>query len=225
LSKFFKVWQRVMVRPIWFFQNLHTLRSDEHIEYVTINSIILAIGVSTVIFFTQYLNMGLSFLAKVSGIKILIVVPTLLVMGIMFVTMTFLIIAFLLLITFIVLSNIMAAIMHYGAVILRGRGNMLQAIKAVQFSSGVFLVMLIPMFLIFFSKWGMIEPYYLSVGENVIFYLGCIYLYGLLSIASKKIYNIPRWKAFLVAIAPVIFIILVNIVFNLIILPKLGGIM
>ena len=68
-----------------------------------------------------------------------------------------------------------------------------------------------------------IIPHHPDVDD--VFDLGCIYLYGLLSIASKKIYNIPRWKAFLAALPPILVLIAVNVIFNIKLLPKIGNMM
>jgi hypothetical protein len=58
-------------------------------------------------------------------------------------------------------------------------------------------------------------------GFGFIYFLVLIYVYGLWAVAGRKTYGVPKWKAFLGAIVPIIILLIFGVLFDKIALPKL----
>jgi hypothetical protein len=118
-----------------------------------------------------------------------------------------------------------AAILNFLLILLGGKGNIYEVVKASLYSSAALLAGLINIFLMISVKYKLMTFPDWITGERVVFYCVSVYLYGLFSILGKKTHNVPRWKAFLAATIPFIALVLFNVVLSAKILPKLAAIL
>ncbi len=198
---------------------------EDPLSFALVTGWILAFALTLVFFINSYLPTGLSLIDGIQGHKLIIVIPVLAVMGFAFFTMTVLIVGALLIGAILGLLFVCAAILNFLLILLGGKGNIFEVVKASLYASASFLAALLNIFLMLPVKYKLMTFSDWITGERVIFYCACVYLYGLFSILGRKTHNVPRWKAFLAATVPFIILVLMNIVLSGKVLPKLSSIL
>lgn len=198
---------------------------EEPLSFALITGWILSFALTFVVFVNNYLPTGLSLIEGIYGKKLAIAIPVLIIMGIVFFIMTALIIGGIFIVALLGLFFGCGALLNFLLILLGGTGNLFEVIKATLFCSGVVLAGLINIFLMIAVKYKMMSASVWIAGENVIFYLICVFLFGLLAILGRKIHRVAKWRAFLAATVPFILFVLFNYILSAKILPKLIGIL
>jgi Yip1 domain len=217
---------KILVKPILFYQDMPKGKwRDDALSFEMVTGWILAFAVTVVFFINSYLPTGLSLIEGIQGRKLLIVVPVLTVMGFAFFAMTVLIVGGIFVVAIFGLLFVCAAVLNFLLILLGGKGNLFDVVKASLYSSACLLASLLNIVLMLLVKFKLMSFSVWITGERVIFYCVCVYLYGLFSILGRKTHNVPKWKAFLAATVPFIILVLMNIVLSGKILPKLSSIL
>jgi len=212
------------LKPVLFFQDMpKSSWREEPLSFAMITSWILALALTVIVFFNNYLPTGLTLIEGIQGQKLLIVVPVLAVMGFAFFAMTALILVGLMNIAVIGLMIFCAAVLNLLLVLLGGKGTVFEVVKASFYASATLLAGLINIVLMVAVKYKLMSFTDWISGERVIYYCACVYIYGLFSIIGRKTHNVPRWKAFLAATVPLVILVMVNIFLSSKVLPKLAG--
>ena len=215
---------KIIVKPILFYQEMPKGDwREEPLSFALVTGWILSFALTFVILFNNYLPTGLSLIEGIQGGKLIIVVPVLAVMGFAFFAMTVLILGGIIAIAVLGLLVSCAAVLNFLLILLGGKGHIFEVVKATLYSSAAMLSVLVNIFLMIAVKYKLMAFSIWVTGERVIFYCACVYLYGLFSILGRKVHKVPKWKAFLAATVPFIFLVLVNIIISAKILPKLAG--
>lgn len=226
MNWYFETLYKIIVKPILFYQSMPKGKwREEPLSFALITGWILAFTLTLVFFINNYLPTGLSLIEGIHGQKLIIVVPVLAVMGFAFFAITALIIGGFLIGAMLGLLLFCAAILNFLLILLGGKGNIYEVVKASLYSSAALLAGLINIFLMISVKYKLMTFPDWITGERVVFYCVSVYLYGLFSILGKKTHNVPRWKAFLAATIPFIVLVLFNVVLSAKILPKLAAIL
>jgi Yip1 domain len=217
---------KILVKPILFYQDMPKGKwRDDALSFEMVTGWILAFALTVVFFINSYLPTGLSLIEGIQGRKLLIVVPVLTVMGFVFFAMTVLIVGGIFVVAIFGLLFVCAAVLNFLLILLGGKGNLFEVVKASLYSSACLLASLLNIFLMLLVKFKLMSFSVWITGERVIFYCVCVYLYGLFSILGRKTHNVPKWKAFLAATVPFIILVLINIVLSGKILPKLSSVL
>jgi len=217
---------KLALKPIVFYQEMPKGSwKEEPLSFALITGWIMAFTLTLVFFINNYLPTGLSLIEGIQGQKLIIVVPVLLVMASAFFAMTMLIIGGIMIGAILGLLFFCAAVLNFLLILLGGKGNFFEVLKASLYASFALLAGLLNIFLMISVKYKLMSFSDWITGERVVFYCACVYLYGLFSILGKKTHKIPRWKAFLAATIPFIILVLINVVLSAKILPKLASIL
>lgn len=215
---------RLIFRPILFYTRLpEGVWYEKPVSFVGITSVILAFFATFVVFITQYIPIGATLLEKVIPSKYIIISPVMLVLAFMFFVITFTIIFGVLLAALLLLFWALAIALFLTAVSLGGKGDYLKNIKALFYLAGTALVFVIPILFIVLAKKKLMDFTNFSIGYNMLYSFWVLYLYGVLAIIARKIFKLEKSKAFICALVPVIFLIIVGILVHSFILPKFSG--
>lgn len=212
-----------MGRPIFFYVKMPEGQwSEEPLTFAAASAWIFAFGVTITVFFTQYLPTGLTLLEGLTPLKLLIVSPVVLVIASVFFGMTVLVIGGIMMVLVLGILYGVGVLIHFTLRIMGGKGNFFEMIKGAFYSGAAFLFGLIPCIIAIFAKYKLISFWQFQMSENIVYYIACIYIYGLWAIAGKKIHDVPRWKAFVGALLPLIVLVLVQIFLNAKIFPRVA---
>jgi len=224
LSWYFDTLYKIIVKPILFYQDMPKGSwKEDSLSFTLVTGWILAFSLTLVVFINNYLPTGLSLIDGIQGQKLIIVIPVLAIMGFAFFAMTVLIVGGMVIGSLLALFFSCAAVLNFLLMLLGGKGNVFDVVKASLYSSCVLLAGLLNIFLMLVVKYKLMTFSDWINGERVIYYCACVYLYGLFSILGRKTHSVPRWKAFLAATVPFIVLVLINVVLSSKILPKLAG--
>jgi len=224
LSWYFDTLYKVIVKPILFYQHMPKGSwKEDPLSFAMVTGWILAFALTLVVFINNYLPTGLSLINGIQGQKLIIVIPVLAIMGSAFFAMTVLIVGGMLIGFLLGLLFSCAAVLNFLLILLGGKGNIFDVVKASLYSSSVMLAGLLNIFLMISVKYKLMTLSDWITGERVIYYCASVYMFGLFSILGRKTHNVPRWKAFLAATVPFLAMVLVNVILSSKILPKLAA--
>jgi len=222
LRKYFEIWQNVIARPILFYTVMPKKNwKEDPLTFAAQSSWILSFALTVTIFITQYVPIGKYLVEGLSGIELLMVSPVVLTVAFVFFAMTYIILGGLVMGALLVLLLACASIEHVALKALGGKGDLKDMFSAFFYSGAVFVFGLVPSLLAILTKWHFLNFWQFTISENIIYYFSCLYIYGIWSIAGKKLHDVPRWKAFIAAALPVLILIGINIVLSSKILPKI----
>jgi hypothetical protein len=214
---------KVVTKPALFFENMPSgTWQEDALSFSLVTGWILSFAVTFAFFVNNYIPTGISLIEGIAGRKLVIALPVLVVMGIIFFTMTLLIIAGIMIAAILCLFVTCAGLLNFLLMLLGGRGNLLDVIKASLYASCAVLAGVINVFLMIAVKYKMMSVGAWITGEKVVFYLTSIFLFYVFGIMGARVHKEPTWKSFLAATVPLILLVLFNIVFSSRILPKVA---
>jgi hypothetical protein len=221
---YLETWYTVMVRPILFYTFLpEGAWHGEALTFAGATSWVLSFFLTFAIFLIKFIQIGLYLIENLTLWERVLTSPIMIVFAFVFFAMTTLIIGGFILAGILGALWGFAVVLHFVLKLLGGRGTLFETVKALLYSSAVFLVVLIPILFAILTKYRVVEMWQLSSLENVVYYFACIYIFGLWSIAGKKVHDVPRWKAFLAATLPFAILIFFGVLFHSKVFPKLAG--
>lgn len=217
MKNYFETWWKIMIRPIYFFQKMDQKAwKEDALTFSLQTSVILSTILSLTIFFTRFFETLLPLFSDIRGIKLVIILPVAVVMFLVFYLMTFLIVIFLVQIFVFSAFYIIGVLLYFLATAgFRGKGDVSKSLKVSYYSTASLFFFLILILSVFLTKVKVLTFDQFVVEENIIFYLFCLYIWGLWSIGIKKVHVLPRWKAFLCAAFPILIAVGINFVFTL----------
>jgi len=213
----------VLVRPILFYTKLPPGEwEDESLTFCGINCWILALFTTLVVFINQLIPVGATLVEGITGFKLLLISPVMLVLAFMFFVIVYSILGGVFMALFISLFYVLGALMYWGGRILGGKGQYLQNLKTSLYSSAVILVGIFPILMILLSKRGILDFTNYKIGYNIVYSFAVLYLYGLDAIAIRKTQKVLKWQAFVAALLPAVLLIILGMVANKM-LPRLAN--
>lgn len=222
MANYMALWRQIILQPIYFYTKLKEQDwREEPLTFALITSWIIAFGGALVIFVDQYIPIGSTLLEKVPASRFVLIVPVLAVLAFIFFLITFIILGGVFVCAFFAALSLTAYVLHYTYLLLGGRGSVQRMIQSLLYSSAVFVVALLIMVLMILTKYAGMDFALFRAGYNFIYLMMMIYIYGLWAVAGRKVYGVPKWKAFVGALAPVLFLLIFGVVFDKIALPKL----
>ena len=211
-----------MVRPIYFYTRLREENWKENpLTFLLSTSWLLAFLAAWVVFIVQYVPIGATLIEGLVGLKLIIILPVLITLALVFFVITFFIIGGLTILGFFVMFGVVALILHYTYLALGGKGKIERILQESFYSVAIALFFSFLLVLMLFTKYGGLDFHLFRVGFEVIYFLTILYGYGLWAIAGRKAYGVPKWKAFLGALVPVICLLIFGLAFDKIALSKL----
>ncbi|KPJ68415.1 hypothetical protein AMJ44_06550 [candidate division WOR-1 bacterium DG_54_3] len=222
LGWFLHTWWAVIVRPIYFYTRLKEEDwKEKALTFFLINSWILGLAATLMVFIIQYLPIGSTLIEGISGLKFVLILPVLLTLAFVFFLITVLILGGMFAVIFFVLFCLAGILLHYVYLFLGGKGSLNRMLQSMLYSSAVILFGMTILFLMVLTGYGRLDFSLFRTGFDCIYFLILLNIYGLWAVAGRKTYGVPRWKAFLGAIVPVIILLIFGFVFDKMALPKL----
>ena len=208
---YYKTWWKVMASPLTFYHEIKPQKWDEEpLSFILGSSWLAGLFVTIGIFFTQYLTIGVGLLQLVHGIEILYVMPALLVLALAFFLMTLLIAGGIVVGFFLALFTVLGLVLYGTARLMHGHGKLTDTLKAVFYSSAALQALGILVFIAILVKFHWLDFSLFMMGENVIYILSAIYLWGLMSIGCRRFHGTGRMLSIAIAAVPFIAALLVN---------------
>ncbi len=222
VKHYFRTWWQIVSRPIYFYSTLKEENwKDQSLSFMLITAWLSAMAVTLAIFLVQYVPIGSTLVEGVKGYKFIFILPVLITLAAVFFTITLLIIGGLMVAAYGALCYAVGFILHYVYLVLGGKGSQNRMIQSSFYSSAVFLVILLPAFFSLLVRYGGLDFPLFRAGYNFFLVMAVLFIYGLLAVAGRKTYHVPKWKAFTGALIPVIFLLLLLVLFDKMAVSKL----
>lgn len=222
LREYFRQWWTIVARPIYFYTKLKEENwREESLTFLLITAWLLAAVVALAIFVIQYIPIGSTLLEEVHGAKIILVLPVMITLALVFFGLTMLIVGGVLALGLGAGFYALGLVMHYTYIMLGGQGSLNRMVQSAMYSSAIVLVGVFPAVFAMMTRYNLLEFTLFRVGYNVVYGLTAIFIYGLWAVAGRKAYGLPKWKAFLGALVPVILLLIFGLAFDKIGIKKL----
>jgi hypothetical protein len=222
LREYFVTWWTIIARPILFFSRLKEEDWKENaLTFLLQTAWLLAGAVALAIFIIQFIPIGSTLVVEVHGAKMILIAPVMITLALVFFLLTFLIVGGVLALGLGCAFYALGLVLHYTYIMLGGKGSLNRMVQNSFYSSAIVLVGLFPALFAILSRYGLLDVSLFAVGFNVVYYLTVLFIYGLWAVAGRKVYSLPKWKAFLGALAPVIVLLIFGLAFDKIALGKL----
>jgi len=219
---FLGVWWTVIVRPIFFYTKLKEEEwKGKSLTFFLVNTWVLALVATVVIYVTQYIPVGSALVEGISGLKFVLILPVLLTLIFVFFLITVLILEGGFAFSFFILFFLVGYLLHYTCLFLGGKGSLNRMLQSMFYSSAVMLFGVVVPLLMILTGYGKLDFTLFRAGFGFIYVLVLIYAYGLWAVAARKTYGVPKWKAFLGAIVPIIILLIFGVLFDKMALLKL----
>ena len=219
---YFRTWWTIIVRPIYFYTKLKEEDwKEKALTFLLISSWFLGLVGTLVVFIVQYIPIGSTLVSGISGVKFLLIITVLLTLAFVFLLITALILGGMFTLAFFILFYLVGILLHYVYLYLGGKGHLNRILQSILYSSAVVLVGILIFLLMILSKYGGLSFSLFQAGYNFVYFLSLLYVYGLWAVAGRKTYGVPRWKAFLGAVVPIIVLLIFGILFDKIAFSKL----
>lgn len=219
---YFQTCWEILVRPIWFYSILKEEDwKRKSLTFLLYTAWILAAITALLIFWIQYVPIGATLVAGIFGIKFLIILPVLITMALVFLLITFFIVGGVMAVAFGAAFYLIGLLLHSMNLLLGGKGKLNLMLQSSMYSSAVLLALVFPLFFMILVKNGWLEFSLFRAGFDFIIILTIVYVYGIWAVAGRKAYDVPKWKAFVGALLPVLGLLLFLMVFDKIGIRKL----
>jgi hypothetical protein len=219
---FMGVWWAVIVRPIFFYTKLKEEEwKEKSLTFFLMNTWVLAFVATIVVYVTQYLPVGSTLVEGISGFRFILILPVLLTLIFVFFLITVLILEGVFAFSFFILFFLVGYLLHYSYLFLGGKGSLNRMLQSMFYSSAIMLFGAVVPLLVILTGYGKLDFALFRAGFGFIYLLVLIYVYGLWAVAGRKTYGVPKWKAFLGVIVPIIILLIFGVLFDKIALPKL----
>jgi hypothetical protein len=222
MKEYCKNWWMIIMQPILFYTKLKEESwREKALTFLIYTSWILGFAAAIIVFIIQYVPIGATLVEGLAGLKFIMIMPVLATLAFVFFLITFLILGGMFTLGFFVMFSLIGIVLHYVYIFLSGKGTMNRMLQMMFYSSAAAQSILLILGLMILSKFaGLTFPLF-RVGFNVVYYLTLLYFYGLWAIAGRKTYGVPKWKAFLGAIVPIILLLIFGVLFDKIALSQL----
>ncbi len=222
IRQYINDWWTVMLRPILFY----TVRPKENWQeqpqtFLLITAWLLALGGALVIFIVQYIPIGSTLVVNVPAWKFIFIIPVMAVLAFVFFMITFLILGGVFTVGLFAAYYLNALVLNYVYKLLGGKDNADRMVQNMFYSCAAMLSLFLAYLLMIITKYGGLPYDLFRVGFNFTYFLTLLYSYGLWAIIGKRTADVPKWKAFLGALAPIIILLIFGFLFDKIALPKL----
>jgi len=215
-------WWTIMAQPIYFYTKLKEEEwKEKALTFLMISSWLLAAPITLAIFIIQYVPIGSTLIEGIAGWKFLIILPVLITLAFVFFMITFLILGGVMVIVLGVAFYIIGFALHYVYLLLGGKGDLNRMLQDSFYSSAVVLAGILPIMFAILTRYNMLDFSLFRVGYNLVYGLTLLFVYGLWAVAGRKVYGVPKWKAFAGALLPIIFLLIFGFAFDKIALSKL----
>mgnify|MGYP000595607908 CR=1 FL=1 len=211
---YLKTLHAVLIRPIYFYTFMEKGPvQDKSFSFLLMTSWILAAGSTITIFVISIVPMIADMVTGMAWYKLLLIFPLFILFSSIFLFILWMVIAPIIIVISSAAGAIIAIILHYISEKFGGRGELKENIKSIYYSSGTFVVpVLLSSALVISGKQKIMPADNVLTGINLLIFLTLIYLWGMWSIAVRKIYSLSKKKSVIATLIVVFLVILLQIV-------------
>jgi hypothetical protein len=221
-KNYFQTWWLIIARPIYFYTKLKEANwREQSLTFLLVTAWLLAAAATLAIFIIQYIPIGSTLVQEVHGAKLILVLPVMVTLALVFFALTLLIVGGVLALGLGVGFYALGLVMHYTYIVLGGKGSLNRMVQSALYSSAIVLVGVFPVLFAMMTRYNLLDISLFRVGYNVVYGLTAIFIYGLWAVAGRKAYDLPKWKAWLGALVPVILLLIFGLAFDKIGIAKL----
>ncbi len=187
---------KVLFRPIYFFTTMEKgPLKDKPVTFLLLNCWVFSLLISAFLFMAAIYPMVSVVLTGINGPKLAIIIPLFAFFCFMFFAMVLIIAGPMIIAALFSLSLLLSLLLHYIAGKFGGVGKLSDMIRASFYCGAVIIPFSLMPVIAAAARYGLISRQNLNIGAGLLFTITIIYLWGLWSIAIRKIYGISRKKA------------------------------
>lgn len=215
LKWYWGTWWQIMVRPIYFYAKLAEENwKEKSYSFFLVTAWLLSFAMTLAIFFFQYLPIGQTLIEGIVGYKFILIMPVMITLAFVFFLITFFILAGLLVVGVTAAFFVLSYVFHYVYLLLGGKGSVERTLQCVFYSSAFLLGAFLMVIVAFLTRYELLSFELFRVGCNFIFVLMIVYVYGIWAVVGRRVYGVPKWKAFAGALVPVVLMLIFVFVFD-----------
>lgn len=223
MQKYFDNWYKIMVRPIYFYTFMEKGPvKEEALSFAMASGWILSFFFAVAAMFLVLGPMLFGLISHLVPAKIIMILPVFAALFVVFFAIVLLVAAAVTVTAILVLLACAGIILDQIAVFLKGKPARADMVKACLYSSAVILVFILDVCWLIMAKYGMLSFINFLIGTNVLIFLTIIFLWGLWSIALRKVYGFSKTKSISATLIVVLIMLLLQLVGAIKILPILG---
>lgn len=225
IRKYLRDFKQVLFNPAGFFAGRDSCWDEKPFTFAVFSAWIFALGLAIFIFFQQYVPLGQYLVEGISGLKFLIILPVLILVGLVFFGITFIILGAFLMLAWVLGYGFLGFLLLNIARLLGGKGDIREITSAFFYSSGLLDFLLLVLILASFLQKGLIPVNLFILGFNIIFFTVVLYSLYIWSIILRRFCLLSGFKLGMVFLFLVLIVLAKSFVLNKLILPKLIGLL
>ncbi len=201
----------VLMRPIYFYTRMEKgPLKDKPLTFLLYSCWLFAFVLSVFLFTALIIPMVSVLIQGITGVKLAVIIPLFAFFCLVFFAMILLIAGPAAIAGVFALFTVFGLILHYIALKFGGAGGLKDMIKASYYSGAVLVPYCLIPVMATAARYKVLPEHNLPVGVNLVSVLLIIYLWGLWSIALRKIYGLSKQKALSATFMAVILVLLLQ---------------
>lgn len=204
---------KVLFRPIFFFSRMEKgPLKDKPVTFLLLSCCIFSFLMSAFVFMATIYPMVSVLIAGISGPKLAVILPLFAFFCSIFFIMIFIIACPLITGLIFVFFLIFALLLNYISCRIGGAGDLKEMLKASFYSGAVLVPFSLTPIIAAATRYNVLSHQNLQIGLNLLFLVVIVYLWGLWSIAIRKIYGLSKQKALSASFIAVFLVLLLQMV-------------
>lgn len=204
---------KILFRPIFFFTHMEKgPLKDKPVTFLLLSCWIFSLLMSAFVFMATIYPMVSVLIEGISGPKLAVVLPLFAFFCLIFFIMIFIMAGPVIIGIVFSVFLLIALFLHYLAGKFGGTGELKNMIKAAFYSGAVLIPFSLMPLIASATRYNALSQQNLRVGLNLLFVVVIFYLWGLWSIAMRKIYGLSRQKALSATFIAVFLVLLLQMV-------------
>jgi hypothetical protein len=216
LGRYFETWWEIVSAPILFYTVLERESwREKALDFLVWSTWILSFFITCVIFVVQVYPIGKTLVEGLTFFKLLLVSPVVLVITLMFFAIIFMILGGFVMFFAFGAFYAVGYLLYWLSKLAKGSATLPFMLQSVFYSAAVWLFYLFGLFLVILADTGFLSFDLFKIGFDLLYYFSAFFVYGLWSIAVRKVGGHTKAQAFLIAAVPFILLLLFGIFFDL----------
>ncbi|MFA5104612.1 MAG: hypothetical protein WC527_05510 [Candidatus Margulisiibacteriota bacterium] len=202
---------KILFRPIFFFTRMEQgPLKDKPVTFLLISCCIFSFLMSVFVFTATILPMVSVLIVGISGAKLAIIIPLFSFFCFIFFVMIYMIAGSVIMGLVFSFFYLISLLLNYAAGKFGETGDLQSMIKASFYSGAVLIPFSLVPVIAMATRYKALSQQNLEVGLNLLFVVLIFYLWGLWSIAMRKIYGLSKSKALLASFTAVFLVLLLQ---------------
>lgn len=215
--------KQVLFNPAGFFAGRDSCWDEKPYTFAIFSAWIFAFCLAIFIFFQQYVPLGQYLVEGITGIKFFIILPVLMLVGLVFFGITFIVLGAFLMLAWLLGYGFLGFLLLNIARFFGGKGDIREITSAFFYSSGLLDFFLLVLILASFLQKGLIPVNLFILGFNIIFFAVVLYSLYIWSIILRRFCLLSGFRLGIIFLFLLVLILAKVFLLNTIVLPKLAS--